>query len=39
VIYDKTRFDKLNAIERFDYLSRLEPVYINSYTGTIISTD
>jgi len=39
VIYDKTRFDKLNAIERFDYISRLEPVYINSYTGTIISTD
>jgi len=39
VIYDKTRFDKLNAIEKFDYLSRLDPFYINSYTGTIISTD
>ena len=39
VIYDKIRFDKLNAIERFTYLSRLEPVYINPYTGTIISTD
>jgi len=39
VIYDKIRFDKLNAIERFNYLSRLEPVYINPYTGTIISTD
>ena len=39
VIYDKTRFEKLNANERFDYLSSLEPVYINSYTGTIISTD
>jgi prepilin-type N-terminal cleavage/methylation domain-containing protein len=39
VIYDKTRFDKSNANERFDYLSRLEPIYINSYTGTIISTE
>ncbi len=39
VIYDKIRFDKLNAIERFNYLSRLETVYINPYTGTIISTD
>jgi len=39
VIYDKIRFDKLNAIERFNYLSSLEMVYINPYTGTIISTD
>ncbi|MBC8471163.1 MAG: prepilin-type N-terminal cleavage/methylation domain-containing protein [Planctomycetes bacterium] len=39
VIYDKIRFDKLNAIEKFNYLSSLEPVYINPYTGTIISTD
>ncbi|MHC4242881.1 MAG: pilus assembly FimT family protein [Planctomycetota bacterium] len=39
IIYDKIRFDKLNAIERFNYLSSLEPVYINPYTGTIISTD
>jgi len=39
VIYDKTRFDKLDAIERFNYLSSLEPNYINPYTGTIISTD
>lgn len=39
VIYDKIRFDKLNAIERFNYLNSLEPVYINPYTGTIISTD
>jgi hypothetical protein len=39
VIYDKAIFDKLNANERFNYLSRLELVYINSYTGTIISTD
>jgi len=39
VIYDKIRFDKLDAIERFNYLSSLEPVYINPYTGTIISTD
>lgn len=39
IIYDKIRFDKLDAIERFNYLSSLEPVYINPYTGTIISTD
>lgn len=39
VIYDKIRFNKLDAIERFNYLSSLEPVYINPYTGTIISTD
>ena len=39
VIYDTIRFNKLNAIERFNYLSNLEPVYINPYTGTIISTD
>ena len=39
VIYDKIRFDKLDAIGRFNYLSSLEPVYINPYTGTIISTD
>jgi len=39
IIYDKIRFDKLNAIERFNYLSSLVPVYINPYTGTIISTD
>jgi len=39
VIYDKTHLDKLNAIEKFNYISHLEPVHINSYTGTIISTD
>ncbi|MDT8300852.1 MAG: prepilin-type N-terminal cleavage/methylation domain-containing protein [Sedimentisphaerales bacterium] len=39
VIYDKIRFDKLGAIERYNYLSSLEPIYINPYTGTIISTD
>jgi len=39
VIYDKTQFNKLNAGKRFNYLSSLEPVYINPYTGTIISTD
>jgi prepilin-type N-terminal cleavage/methylation domain-containing protein len=39
VIYDKLRFNKLDAIGRFNYLSSLEPVYINPYTGTIISTD
>jgi len=39
VIYDKIRFDKLGPTERFNYLSSLELVYINPYTGTIISTD
>ncbi len=39
VIYDKNRFDKLDAGKRFNYLSSLELVYINPYTGTIISTD
>lgn len=39
VIYDKIQLDKLDAMRRFDYLSKLELVYINPYTGTIISTD
>jgi len=39
VIYDKIQLDKLDARRRFDYLSSLELVYINPYTGTIISTD
>jgi len=39
VIYDKIQLDKLDAMRRFDYLSKLDLVYINPYTGTIISTD
>ncbi|MHC4508334.1 MAG: pilus assembly FimT family protein [Planctomycetota bacterium] len=39
VVHDRTEFDKLNARGRFDYLNRLEPVYINPYTGTMISPD
>lgn len=39
VIYDGAQFDKLNAQQRFDYLSRLELIYINPYTGTMISPD
>lgn len=39
VIYDKTRFNKLDTNERYKYLSSLELIYINPYTGTIISTD
>ncbi|MGD2095874.1 MAG: prepilin-type N-terminal cleavage/methylation domain-containing protein [Phycisphaerales bacterium] len=39
VICDKIRFDKLDAQERFTYLHSLEPVYLNPYTGTIISSD
>jgi len=37
-IYDKTVFDKLNPLSRFrDYLSSLEKLYINPYTGTMIN--
>ena len=36
IIYDRTQFDKLNAIRKFDYLSSLKPIYINSYTGAMI---
>jgi len=39
VIYDKIRFDKLDAGKRFNYLSSLELIYINPYMGTIISAD
>jgi type II secretory pathway pseudopilin PulG len=39
VIYDGAQLDKLNAQQRFDYLSRLELIYINPYTGTMISPD
>jgi hypothetical protein len=39
IIYDKIEFDKLDARRRFDYLNSLELVYINPYTGTIISPD
>jgi len=38
IIYDKIQFDKLDAQGRFDYLNALVPIYINSYTGTIISS-
>ncbi len=36
IIYDRTQFDKLNAQRKFDYLSSLKPIYINSYTGAMI---
>jgi len=36
-IYDKNQFNKLNASGRFSYLNSLKPIYINPYTGTIIS--
>ena len=38
IIYDRTQFENMNAQGRFDYLSSIEPVYINPYTGTIIKT-
>ena len=37
VIYDKKRFDELDAQERFKYLNSLEVIYINPYTGTMIN--
>jgi type II secretory pathway pseudopilin PulG len=37
IIYDKSQFNKLNANGRFSYLSGLKPIYINSYTGTIVN--
>jgi prepilin-type N-terminal cleavage/methylation domain-containing protein len=37
ITYDGSQLDKLNAQERFNYLSSLEPLYINPYTGTIIN--
>ena len=37
-IYDKTVFEKLNPLSRYnDYLRNLEVVYINPYTGTMIN--
>ncbi len=39
VICDKIIFDKLDARGRFNYLHSLELVYLNPYTGTIISSD
>ena len=39
VIYDKNHFDKLDAREKFNYLRRLELIYINPYTGTMIQPD
>jgi len=36
IIYDGIEFDKLDAQGRYEYLTSLEPVYINPYTGTII---
>lgn len=38
VLYDKIRFDKSDVAKRFNYLRSLELVYINPYTGTIISS-
>lgn len=37
VIYDKMRFDELEAQKKFEYLNNLQVVYINPYTGTMIS--
>jgi len=39
VIFDKTRFDELDAQGRIDYLRSLDIIYVNRYTGTMISPD
>ena len=40
VIYDRTQFEKVNPNSRWsDYLRHLDIIYINPYTGTIISAD
>jgi len=39
VIYDGTQFEKLSSQQRFDYLARMELIYINPYTGTMILSD
>ena len=39
VIYDRTDFYNINnAQEKYDYLMKLKPVFINPYTGTIINS-
>ncbi len=37
IVYNGIEFDKMDAQARFDYLTSLEPVYINPYTGTTIN--
>ena len=38
IIYDRTQFDKVDENRRYDdYLSDLEVIYINPYTGTMIN--
>jgi hypothetical protein len=39
VIFDRTRFDELGAQGRFDYINSLDIIYVNRYTGTMISPD
>lgn len=40
IIYDKTQFDRMKPDSRWSgYLKGLDVIYINPYTGTIISSD
>ena len=39
IIYDRIQFGKLSAPERFRYINSLQIVYINPYTGAMISPD
>jgi len=39
VLYDKSRFDQLDAQGRVNYLGSLTFIYINPYTGTMILPD
>ena len=38
-IYNRALLNKLDMVQRSEYLQSLEPIYINPYTGTIISVD
>ena len=39
VVYDKAVFNTMGRAERYGYLYDLKKIYINSYTGRMISTD
>jgi hypothetical protein len=39
VIYEKNHFDKLDTQDKYNYLNRLELIYINPYTGRMIQPD
>ena len=36
VVYDKQKFSNMNAAARYNYLTTLDKIYINPYTGRLI---